>query len=44
MGIVPELGRAEHHQSLWVDFDKAYDLTAPRARAVVQWARQIIGA
>ena len=44
MGIVPELGRAEHHQSLWVDFDKAYDLTAPRVRAVVQWARQIIGA
>jgi 8-oxo-dGTP pyrophosphatase MutT (NUDIX family) len=43
MGIVPELGRAEHHQSLWVDFDKAYDLTAPRVRAVVQWARQIIG-
>jgi 8-oxo-dGTP pyrophosphatase MutT (NUDIX family) len=44
LGIVPELGRAEHHQSLWVDFDKAYDLTAPRVRAVVQWARQIIGA
>jgi 8-oxo-dGTP pyrophosphatase MutT (NUDIX family) len=44
MGIVPELGRAEHHQSLWVDFDKAYDLTAPRVRAVVQWARQIVGA
>jgi 8-oxo-dGTP pyrophosphatase MutT (NUDIX family) len=43
LGIVPELGRAEHHQSLWVDFDKAYDLTAPRVRAVVQWARQIIG-
>ena len=44
MGVVPELGRAEHHQSLWVDFDKAYDLTAPRVRAVVQWARQIVGA
>jgi len=44
MGIVPELGRAEHHQSLWVDFDQAYDLTAPRVRAVVQWARQIVGA
>lgn len=44
MGIVPALGRAEHHQSLWVDFDKAYDLTAPRVRAVVQWARQIVGA
>jgi bis(5'-nucleosidyl)-tetraphosphatase len=44
MGIVPSLGRAEHHQSLWVDFDKAYDLTAPRVRGVVQWARQIVGA
>ena len=44
MGIVPELGRAEHHQSLWMDFDKAYDVTAPRVRGVVQWARQIIGA
>ncbi|HLU06465.1 MAG TPA: NUDIX domain-containing protein [Woeseiaceae bacterium] len=44
LGIVPALGRAEHHQSLWVDFDKAHDLTAPRVRGVVQWARQIIGA
>ena len=43
LGIVPALGRAEHHQSLWVDFDKAYDLTAPRVRGVVQWARQIVG-
>jgi len=44
MGIVPELGRAEHHQSLWMDFDEAHDLAAPRVRAVVQWARQIVGA
>jgi bis(5'-nucleosidyl)-tetraphosphatase len=44
LGIVPSLGRAEHHQSLWVDFDQAYDLTAPRVRGVVQWARQIVGA
>ena len=44
LGIVPALGRAEHHQSLWVDFDKAHDLTAPRVRGVVQWARQIVGA
>lgn len=44
MGIAPALGRAEHHQSLWVDFNKAYDLAAPRVRTVVQWARQIIGA
>jgi len=43
MGIVPALGRPEHHQSLWVDFDQAYDLAAPRVRTVVQWARQIVG-
>ena len=43
LGIVPALGRAEHHQSLWLDFDKAYDLTAPRVRTVVHWARQIVG-
>lgn len=44
LGFVPELGRAEHHQGLWLDFDRAYDLTAPRVRTVVQWARQIVGA
>ncbi|MEX2494768.1 MAG: NUDIX domain-containing protein [Woeseia sp.] len=44
MGIVPELGRAEHHESRWMDFDRAYDLSAPRVRGVIQWARQIVGA
>ena len=43
MGIAPELGRPEHHEYRWIDFDKAYDLSAPRVRQVVQWARQIIG-
>ncbi len=43
MGIAPELGRPEHHEYRWMDFDKAYDLSAPRVRQVVQWARQIIG-
>lgn len=43
MGIAPELGRPEHHEFRWVDFDEAYDLSAPRVRLVVQWARQIIG-
>ncbi len=44
MGIAPELGRPEHHEYRWIDFDEAYDLSAPRVRLVVQWARQIIGA
>ena len=44
MGISPELGRPEHHEYQWMDFDKAYDISAPRVREVVQWARQVIGA
>ena len=43
MGIAPELGRPEHHEFRWVNFDEAYDLSAPRVRLVIQWARQIIG-
>ena len=43
MSIAPELGRPEHHEYRWMNFDEAYDLSAPRVRLVVQWARQIIG-
>ena len=44
MGISPELGRPEHNEFRWVSFDEAYDLTAPRVKEVVVWARQIVGA
>ena len=44
MGISPELGRPEHHEYQWMDFDRAFDSAAPRVRLVVQWARQVIGA
>ena len=43
MGIAPELGRPEHHKYRWISFDEAFDLSAPRVRLVVQWARQFIG-
>jgi len=43
MGISPLLGRPEHHEYRWLDFDQAYDLAAPRVREVVRWARQIVG-
>jgi len=43
MGISPVLGRPEHHEYSWMSFDEAYDISAPRVRQVVQWARQIIG-
>ena len=44
LGISPELGRPEHNEFRWVSFDEAHDLTAPRVREVVRWARQIVGA
>ena len=44
MGISPETGQPEHHEARWMDFDTAYDVSAPRVRRVVQWARNVIGA
>ncbi|MDH3266700.1 MAG: NUDIX domain-containing protein [Gammaproteobacteria bacterium] len=44
MGPSLETGVPEHHEWRWVTFDAAYDMTSPRVRPVVQWARQIIGA
>ncbi len=43
MGPSPETGEPEHHEWRWVSFDEAYDLSSPRVRDVVVWARQIIG-
>lgn len=44
MGIPPGASRPEHHEYRWVSFDEAHDLSAPRVRTVVRWARQIVGA
>ena len=44
MGIAPELGRPEHSEYRWVDFDGAHDLAVPRVRLIVRWAREIVGA
>lgn len=44
MGISPETGEPEHHEWRWVSFDEAHDISTPRVRNVVRWARQIIGA
>lgn len=43
MGPSPETGEPEHHEWRWVSFDEAYDLSSPRVREVVQWARQVFG-
>ena len=44
LGPSPDTGEPEHHEWRWVTFDEAHDLSAPRVREVVRWARQIIGA
>lgn len=43
MGPSPATGVPEHHEWRWVSFDEAYDLSSPRVKNVVQWARQIVG-
>lgn len=43
MGPSPETGEPEHHEWRWLSFDEAYDLSSPRVKNVVQWARQVIG-
>ncbi|MBA1146714.1 NUDIX domain-containing protein [Ectothiorhodospiraceae bacterium WFHF3C12] len=37
LGIAPELGRPEHQEYRWVDYDQALALTAPRVQRVLEW-------
>jgi len=36
--INPMIGRAEHSEYRWVDFDAALELVSPRVQPVVRWA------
>jgi 8-oxo-dGTP pyrophosphatase MutT (NUDIX family) len=38
--INPLIGRAEHSEFRWVDFDEALDLVSPRVKPVLRWAAQ----
>jgi 8-oxo-dGTP pyrophosphatase MutT (NUDIX family) len=40
--INPELGRAEHSEFRWADYDEAMQLVSPRVRPVVKWASQVM--
>jgi 8-oxo-dGTP pyrophosphatase MutT (NUDIX family) len=40
--VNPELGRPEHSEFRWVDFDEATRLVSPRVRPVLQWAAQVM--
>ncbi|MBI3898768.1 MAG: NUDIX domain-containing protein [Gammaproteobacteria bacterium] len=43
LGISPELGRPEHQEYRWVNYDTARELVGPRVRAVLDWAHRLIG-
>jgi 8-oxo-dGTP pyrophosphatase MutT (NUDIX family) len=38
----PLIGRAEHSEYRWVDFDEAMQLVSPRVRPVLRWAAQAL--
>jgi len=40
--VNPELGRAEHSEFRWVDFDEAMALVSPRVKPVLRWAARMM--
>jgi 8-oxo-dGTP pyrophosphatase MutT (NUDIX family) len=40
--VNPDLGRAEHSEFRWVDFEAALELVSPRVRPVLEWAARVI--
>jgi 8-oxo-dGTP pyrophosphatase MutT (NUDIX family) len=40
--VNPELGVPEHHESRWVDYQKALAMVTPRLVPVVRWAYRIV--
>ncbi len=40
--VNPELGMPEHHESRWVDYQKALTMVTPRLVPVVRWAYRIV--
>lgn len=42
LSVNAELGRPEHSEYRWVDYDQALRIVSPRVRPVVQWAAQVL--
>jgi 8-oxo-dGTP pyrophosphatase MutT (NUDIX family) len=40
--VNPELGRPEHSEFRWVDFDEAMALVSPRVKPVLRWAARVM--
>ena len=42
--VTEELGRPEHDEFRWVDFDEAHRLLSPRVQPILEWAEEKIRA
>ncbi len=40
--VSPELGTPEHHESRWVDYQRALSMVSPRLQPVVHWAYGLV--
>jgi len=40
--VIPELGRPEHNEFRWVDYDEALRLVSPRVDPIVRWAAGLL--
>ena len=40
--VSAELGRPEHHEYRWVNFDEAEELLPPRLFVILEWARKTL--
>jgi 8-oxo-dGTP pyrophosphatase MutT (NUDIX family) len=41
--VRPELGRPEHHECRWLEYEEALELASPRVEPVLRWAGRLIG-
>ena len=42
LDVNPEIGRPEHSEYRWVDYESAWKLASPRVREVLAWARGVM--
>ena len=40
--VNPDLGRPEHQEAAWVDYDRAIAMVSSRLQPVVRWAYSVI--
>ncbi|MDE2304337.1 MAG: NUDIX domain-containing protein [Gammaproteobacteria bacterium] len=40
--VNPEIGRPEHQEAIWVDYERALELVSSRLKPVVRWAYSVV--